>query len=153
MPGIIRQANAADVSAIFRLYAQMHLEAGMADPGLEDLRKAGEVVEQISRANGHDLLVFEQGGKIIGTMALVIASSLSHGSRPWAVIEHLVIDKGYRNKGLGKRLVEYGIERARQAGCYKLSLGSDMRRTGAHEFYRKLGFEKSAYNFRMYFGC
>ena len=43
------------------------------------------------------------------------------------------------------------IERAQQAGCYKIMLTSDNRRAEAHHFYESLGFEASARGFRLYF--
>ena len=36
------------------------------------------------------------------------------------------------------------VELAREAGCYKVNLISGNARTGAHDFYRSLGFEPSA---------
>jgi hypothetical protein len=47
--------------------------------------------------------------------------------------------------------VEHAVSRARESGCYKVQLMSDVRRGEAHSFYRSLGFEPSAHGFRLYF--
>jgi GNAT superfamily N-acetyltransferase len=47
--------------------------------------------------------------------------------------------------------MESVISLAKEAGCYKIMLTSDLRRERAHKFYKSLGFEPSAYGFRLYF--
>jgi GNAT superfamily N-acetyltransferase len=45
--------------------------------------------------------------------------------------------------------MDQAIGIARQAGCYKLFLGSNVKRADAHEFYRALGFHVHGPVFRM----
>jgi GNAT superfamily N-acetyltransferase len=63
----------------------------------------------------------------------------------------VVVDEKRRSKGIGKALMDYCKERAKEAGCYKIMLTSDKRRDRAHKFYRSIGFEASAEGFRFYF--
>jgi len=100
---------------------------------------------------GHELLVAEEDGMVVGTMVLLIVPNLSHGALPWALVENIVVDQRYRRKGLGKLLMEYAIARSKEAGCYKLVLNSNKKRREAHRFYSSLGFKASAHGFRMYF--
>jgi GNAT superfamily N-acetyltransferase len=66
-------------------------------------------------------------------------------------VEYVVVDEKHRRRGIGKLLMDDVIERAKEAGCYKIMLTSDNRREEAHDFYRSLGFEASAHGFRLYF--
>lgn len=99
---------------------------------------------------GHELLVAEEDGVVVGTMVLLVVPNLSHGVLPWAIVENMVVDGRYRRKGIGRLLIEYAITNVRQAGCYKVQLLSNKKRHEAHKFYRSLGFEASAYGFRLY---
>jgi len=87
---------------------------------------------------------------VIGTMVLLIVPNLSHGALPWAIEENMVVDPSYRRKGIGRLLTEYAIARAREAGCYKVQLLSNVKRGESYRLYKALGFKTSAYGFRMY---
>jgi len=66
----------------------------------------------------------------------LLALSVGEGSEP-------------RRRGIGRALMDQAIGIARQAGCYKLFLGSNVKRADAHEFYRALGFHVHGPVFRM----
>ena len=100
---------------------------------------------------GHELLVAEEDGMVVGTMVLLIVPNLSHGGLPWALIENMVVDQRYRRQGIGRVMMEYAIDRAKETGCYKLQLLSNKKRPEAHQFYSSLGLEPSAQGFRLYF--
>ncbi len=38
-------------------------------------------------------------------------------------------------------------QRCQEAGCYKMSLSSNLKRAQAHAFYESIGFEKHGYSF------
>lgn len=152
MEAVVRPAGKRDIAPILALYQQLELSPDKARGG----RNTTSIDYQngLSRmlgTPGLELLVLEQAGAVIGTMTLLIVPSLAHGGRPWAIIEQLIIAEDYRNQKMGRKMVEHAIDRARQAGCYKISVDSDKRRSGAHLFYRKLGFSNAAFNFRRYF--
>jgi GNAT superfamily N-acetyltransferase len=117
-------------------------------PSEEEYRR---VFQEMNALSNYELLVAEDSGNILGTTVLAILPGMAHGVSPFAVIEYVVVDEKYRGKGVGKTMMEYCIQQAKKAGCYKIMLTSDKRRTEAHEFYRSLGFEASAHGFRLYF--
>jgi len=141
----VRPATEQDMPRILELYGELteqqhHLSA-------DDVQS---VFTEIVSMAGHELLVAEDEGEVIGTMVLLIVPNLSHGALPWAVVENVVVDQRYRRQGIGKLLMKYAIARARKAGCYKVQLLSNKKRREAHRFYQALGFETSAYGFRLY---
>ena len=145
----IRTATEHDIPHILELYRQLsfHPEEHKVPP-LKDCRK---VFAAASKIPGYSLLVAEENGEVIGTTVLAILPGMAHGTAPFAVIEYVVVDEKCRSKGIGKLLMEYCLESAKEAGCYKVMLTSDKKRERAHEFYRSLGFEASAHGFRYYF--
>jgi len=141
----VRPAVEPDVPRILELYEELTGER-------HDLTRheTGPVFAEISSMPGHELLVAEEGGVVVGTMVLLIVPNFSHGALPWAIVENLVVDPGHRRREIGRLLTEYAIARAREAGCYKLQLLSSVKRGESHRFYKRLGFKMSAYGFRMY---
>lgn len=142
---IVRPATESDIPRILELYneltgGQHHLSPGETRP----------VFAQITAMPGHELLVAEENGAVIGTMVLLVVPNLSHGALPWAIVENMVVDERYHRRGIGQLLVEEAIARARKAGCYKVQLLSNKKRRKAHHFYQDLGFEASAHGFRLY---
>ena len=84
--------------------------------------------------------------KLIGYCSLTIKNNL------WMLanlgnVDELVVDSEYRNRGIGKILMNKIENIAKNHGCKRLELDSAFYRTVAHEFYEKLGFEKRAYLF------
>ena len=63
----------------------------------------------------------------------------------------MVVDEAARGKAYGEALIERAIAMAKEAGCYKVSLTSNKRRTEAHRFYERLGFQRTHEAFRINF--
>ncbi len=148
----VRLATEADIPRILELYRELAITTSQAEqkhkPSLNSFRQA---FADISAYPGHELVVAEEDGEVIGTLVLLIVPNLAHGALPWALVENMIVDRQRRHRGLGKLLMDYAITRARDAGCYKITLSSDKRRPDAHRFYRSVGFEPSAHGFRRYF--
>ncbi len=146
---IIRRAMEKDIPRILELYRQLAFEPEKhRAPSLNDCLK---VFRQMSQYPGYTLLVAEDNGLVVGTTVLAILPGFAHGTSPFAVVEYVVVDEKYRSKGIGKLLMESVKSLAKEAGCYKIMLTSDLRRERAHKFYESLGYEASAHGFRYYF--
>jgi GNAT superfamily N-acetyltransferase len=152
MPGLtIRRAGEADLPRVVELLSQLSLD--------DDRDSAAETLPESYRAAFHEvqadprqqLLVAEAEGHVVATATLGIVPNLSYRGRPWAFIESIVVDYPARGKSYGEALVRYAIEEARRAGCYKVSLTSNKRRSEAHRFYEKLGFTATHEGFRLTF--
>jgi GNAT superfamily N-acetyltransferase len=149
---LLRAAREDDIPRILELYQQLAATNAEAERqrtlSLEHYRKA---FGEISDYTGQELLVAEEAGEVIGSLVLIIVPNLSHGAKPWAIIENVIVDERYRRRGVGRLLMEYAVNRAREADCCRIGLMSNVVREESHQFYRDMGFEASAYGFRRYF--
>ena len=145
----VRNATEADLPRLVELLAQLSLDTPREDPGPpppETYRRAFREIEADPRQR---LLVVEVQARIVGTATLIIVPNLSHGGRPYAIVENVVVDAASRDSGHGELLLRHVIEEARRAGCYKLSLTSNKRRREAHRFYERLGFQATHEGYRV----
>ncbi|WP_171166627.1 GNAT family N-acetyltransferase [Streptomyces sp. I05A-00742] len=62
-------------------------------------------------------------------------------------VDDLVTTADARSTGVGQALVAYLEERAREAGCHRLTLDSGTQRTDAHRFYFRERMAITAFHF------
>jgi GNAT superfamily N-acetyltransferase len=143
---ITRNARREDLPRIMTLYEELTEEKlDVAE------NEAGRVFGRISALPGQSLLVAETEGQVVGSLFLLIVPNLSHAARPWAILENMIVDSRFRRRGIGRDLLERAFTLCREAGCYKIQLLSNRKRTEAHQFYHSCGFDESALGFRLYF--
>lgn len=139
----IRRATRDDVPEIVRLLADDSLgrrREKFEQPLPESYYDA---FLEIDSDRQNELVVLELDGRVIGTMQLTFIPSLSFQGGKRAQIEGVRVDSSHRNLGLGHKLFEWAIERARAEGCRLVQLTTNIERTDAQRFYRDLGFTAS----------
>lgn len=143
----IRRAAEADLPRLIELMAQLRPD----EPEAEDPSRVEDYARVLARmtAQGQSVLVAEDDGRIAGALVLAIIENITRKGTPYAIIENVVVDEAARGKRLGEALIERAIVEARRAGCYKVSLTSNKRRTEAHRFYERLGFVQTHEAFRI----
>lgn len=142
--GHIRAASFGDIEDLLRLYGYLGNEK-------LDLHKAKEIFEKINQNTDYTIYLYHKGDKVLGTASLIIIPNLAHGGRPIAVVENMVVEPGYRNRGIGTALFMHVMEQAVRDGCYKLMLSSNLSRKKAHGFYKKMGLKRHGYSFMIGF--
>lgn len=147
----IRPATLADVPAIVALLADDALGATRESPG--DLRPYEAAFTEIDRDPQNLLLVADRAGAVIGTAQLTFLPGLSHKGATRAQIEAVRIGSCARGTGLGRRLIEWCLEKARERGCSMVQLTSDTTRVDAHRFYEQLGFRPTHLGFKLPLGA
>lgn len=140
----IRPAQRADLAAILALHAELEFDAERA---VLDLRSAEKLFDRIASYPSYKLYVASSAEKIVGTFALLIMDNLAHLGAPSGIVEDVVVHPEYQGLGIGKQMMQFAMERCKQAGCYKLALSSNAKREQAHQFYENMGFEKHGYSF------
>jgi len=131
----------------------------------KDLKMIGLLLEQLSIGgkivlNKKQVLLGVRGSKqlivresrsetIIGIGTLCVTPTLKALK---GHIEDIVVDQNYRGQGIGRRILETLIAKAKEMGVKDLELTSNPLRIEANELYKKLGFELRDTNpYRMRF--
>lgn len=142
----IREATPADLESVLALYAA--IEDSPAD--VLTLEQAQTAWAEFARYPSYRLWVAcdaATGDAVVGTYALLVMHNLAHRGAPSAIVEDVVVDPSQQGRGVGRQMMAHAMQQARQAGCYKLALSSNARRTGAHAFYESLGFAQHGLSF------
>ncbi|GIM54826.1 GNAT family N-acetyltransferase [Capnocytophaga cynodegmi] len=85
--------------------------------------------------------------KIVGMATMAVYDVIS-GRKAW--IEDVVVSSNYRQKGIGERLTQFLIEKAKELEVSVLLLYSNPKREAAHRLYKRMGFlEKGSTLFSM----
>lgn len=144
---IFRQARREDLPAIVAMLADDPLGAQReGDPSDERYLAAFDRID----ADPHDeLIVAEVDGKVVGTMQLTYLAGLSRLGAERCQIEAVRVAASTRGAGLGRKMIQWGIDRARARGCVLVQLTSDKSRTDAHRFYDSLGFADSHVGYKL----
>ena len=135
----IRKISQKDLDTLMDLYVQL----SPINEGLP-AQKRDEIWEQIQNDDKITYLGAYENDKLIATCFLTIIPNFSNQGRPIGFIENVVTDEKWRGKGVGSQLLKKAIELAKEQNCYKVFLESGITRTGAHDFYRSLGFDDTS---------
>lgn len=132
----IRRAMPHDAAAIQHLYGQL-----VSNPAVA---VSAEHLAKLSVSDHHVVLVAEQAGLVCGTALLSLCEDVMFGTRPFAVVENVVVDQAARSQGIGAALLREIEARCKQAHCSKIMLLSSAQRIYAHRFFERQGFAGGA---------
>jgi len=141
----IREACEDDLAEVLLLFAQPDVDDG---DGLDD-DQAKALFRRMQQYPSYKLYVALSEGKILGTYSLLIMDNLPHMGCPSSVIENVAVSLDHRRQGIGRKMMEHAVDVSGGAGCYKITLSSDLKRDAAHGLYDSLGFERHGYSFRL----
>lgn len=126
---LIREETPEDIKPIREVtiaaFAQLEISNQTEHFIIEALRASGALVLS---------LVAESGGQVVGHIAFS-PLTLSDRSCGWYGLGPVSVLPGWQRKGIGKQLIETGLERLKERGARGCCL------VGHPEYYRKFGFE------------
>ncbi|MFD9334793.1 GNAT family N-acetyltransferase [Streptomyces sp. NPDC060028] len=140
---IFRTATREDLPAVLALLA----EEGREPTALGEAQE--RAFADIEADPRNELLVLTDGDEVLGCLQLTYIPGLGQGGRERALVEAVRIRADRRGGGLGAKLMELAVARARERGCGLVQLTSNKRRTDAHRFYERLGFARSHEGFKL----
>lgn len=136
-PHAIRKALVGDAPELARLLTPLGYPRSEAD--LRAVWAAWEADDNVA-------LVAEGSDGLIGVITLHSMVVL-HRPRPVGRITSLFVDAPARRAGLGRALIDAAENALRERGCSMVEVTSHRRRTDAHTFYERFGYERTSYRF------
>lgn len=138
---IFREAARGDLPAVIALLADDVL--GKARDFTEVDAAYEKAFADITADPRNHLIVAEQDGELVGCLQITYIPGLGRHGAERSLIESVRIRSDRRGQGLGRELMTWAIDQARQRGCALVQLTTDKTRQDAHRFYLGLGFVAS----------
>jgi GNAT superfamily N-acetyltransferase len=108
--------------------------------------------KEINSDKNQELIVVENdNSEIIGTLQLTFIQYLTYRGGIRGQIEAVRIRKDQRGIGIGKKMFEWAINRAKERNAHLLQLTTDKKRPKAIQFYEDLGFKPSHEGMKLHF--
>ena len=147
-----REATDIDITAIVEMIANDELGKTRENFEIPLPKSYYNAYENINADSNQELIVVENEElEIIGTLQLSFIQYLTYQGGIRAQIEAVRIRKDQRGTGLGTKMFEWAIERAKQRKAHVLQLTTDKKRPEALNFYKKLGFKDSHEGMKLHF--
>ena len=139
----IRTATIEDLATIVRMLGDDFL--GQQRERVEDPLPSSYInaFREIDSDPNNELVVAELDGEVIGTFQLTFTPSISFQGGTRCTVESVRVDAKLRGQGIGKEMMLWAIERAKERGCMSMQLTTNSERNDAHRFYENLGFKAS----------
>lgn len=139
---MIRDACSEDAEVAARLAGELGYPLS--------IESARERISRLNIRSDHRILVALDGEVVVGWIEIAITDHFVSGTRVEIVVSGtrveiagLVVTESARGRGIGAKLVEAAETWAREKGIFAVLVRSQIKRQRAHEFYRKLGFQRS----------
>ncbi|MEP6900887.1 MAG: GNAT family N-acetyltransferase [Actinomycetota bacterium] len=145
-----RQATREDLPEIVRMLADDFLGTAREqyeNPLPESYLKA---FMEIEGDKNNELIVAELDGAVVGSLQITFTPSISFQGGKRAGVESVRVDAQFRGRGIGKELMLWAINRAREEKCVAIQLTTNADRTDAHRFYENLGFKGTHLGMKLY---
>lgn len=131
----LREVRRGDLDGLLALYTELH-----ANPLPEKSAELDALWEGILRDENHHIIVACEDGRIVSSCVLIVVPNLTHGQRPYGLIENVVTAEAYRKRGLATACLNAAREIALTKRCYKLMLLTGSRLDSTLNFYRRAGY-------------
>ena len=143
---MIRRATQEDIPAILHLLEQVLAVHHQGRPDL--FREKGtkysgpELLEMLGQADA-PIFVLEDSGSVAGYIMCKMLKADGAAQEPVTTlhVDDLCVDESARGKGIGRKLMEYARDYAREQGCHNLTLHVWEGNPGAQAFYESLGMK------------
>ena len=130
----VRQVRAEDAEYIMRLSEQLGYPSS-----LEQMQRRIDLI--IDSQQDQVFVAVSEDRTVVGWIHVFVTMRLE--SEPFAEIGGIIVDSDYRDRGIGKILMEHVEDWAENKNLTKLRVRSRTSRDNAHRFFKSYGFTQS----------
>lgn len=142
----VRRAEESDIKELVEVYLRGY--KGLEEYSYTHPDDVQAYLNWLFRRDVAGIWVAEENGRIVGFVASDGNWFSKREGKVVGAIHELIVLPEYRNRGIGKALVEKALEYFRSRGLDIAELWVGDENTRAIEFYKKLGFEeKDRFNY------
>ncbi|WBB70223.1 GNAT family N-acetyltransferase [Micromonospora sp. WMMD812] len=138
---IFREAVRADLPTVIALLADDVL--GKARDFTEVDAAYEKAFADITADPRNQLIVADEEGELVGCLQITYIPGLGRHGAERSLVESVRVRSDRRGQGLGRLMMTWAIDQAKQRGCALVQLTTDKSRHDAHRFYLNLGFVAS----------
>jgi GNAT superfamily N-acetyltransferase len=146
----VRKAQDTDITHVVRLLADDFLGRQRESYNLPLPASYWRSFELIRSDPNNHIIVLEHDGEIIGAMQITFIPCLTYRGGKRCQIEGVRVDRRMRGQGLGRLLIEWAIDEAREQGCHLVQLTMNKERLDVNDFYGALGFVGSHVGLKLH---
>lgn len=115
-----------------------------------NMKKQSKLAEQFLaelKSGNRVTYIYKDGDEFIGEISLVKEMNDSDYTIPnqRVYVSRLIVKKEYRRQGIGKKLVDFIIDKEKELGYSEMSIGVDLDNYPALKLYIDSGFDKVIY--------
>ncbi|MDD3242243.1 MAG: GNAT family N-acetyltransferase [Eubacteriales bacterium] len=133
----VREARPDDLEALLGLYEQLH---GETMP--EKNSRLTALWQKILRDEDQHVLLGEEAGLPVSSCVVTVIPNLTHGQRPYALVENVVTHEAYRGRGFATACLDKARELAASENCYKMMLLTGSKKESTLRFYEHAGYNR-----------
>jgi GNAT superfamily N-acetyltransferase len=139
-----RKQDAAEAARLWMQSAEEHAaydEIYTTSPSAEKTMR--RFLADLTSSRQSFLFVAVAGERVIGFISGELRTgSTTFRSKTWAAVDDVFVEPDYRNRGVGRDLLEYCKSWARERGADGVSLQVAAANARARRFYAELGFRE-----------
>ncbi len=145
---MIKMAVPSDVDAVVKLYDDVNEFYKAPGWGKGEYPSFSSVMSKVDNGS---LYILISGNAVLGACVIDHEQHPAYALQPWSVevredqiivIHDLVSHPNNRRKGIGKKLIEYSIDLARERNAITIRLDTHVSNIQARALYEKCGFRE-----------
>jgi GNAT superfamily N-acetyltransferase len=137
----IRQATLSDVPQLCGLLEVLFAQEADFMPDVERQTRGLHMI--IEKPEIGRIYCAAHEASIVGMISILYTVSTAEGGRA-AWMEDMVVHPDWRGHRIGEQLLQSAVEKAREAGCNRITLLTDTDNAAAIRFYSRAGFTRSS---------
>ena len=144
-----RNATVNDLPACIELLHDDPLGAKRESIQSEQQQQYIDAFAAICNDKNNNLLLAIENEKIIAMLQMTYIPGLTYQGAWRSQVEGVRVHRDYRRQGVGKLLLEYVINLARERNCIMMQLTTNYSRADALAFYQSLGFVDTHHGLKL----